>query len=103
MIFKKHNKKRNYTVLDNELINDKCLSFRALGVLTYLLSKPETWEAKIPDLTSRPRKEGVNAIKTALKELRNAKYVILRRGEFKDSNGERKLGSWYDVYEEPQP
>ncbi len=102
-IFRKHNKKQDFTILDNKLINDKTLSFRARGVLAYLLSKPQTWEAKIPDLVANSGKEGLNAIQTVLKELREARYLILRRGEFRDDNNERKLGSWYDVYEEPQP
>jgi len=36
-------KRRNFTILDNPVINGDRLPFRALGVLTFLLSKPEGW------------------------------------------------------------
>jgi len=34
---------RNFTVVPNEPVNDTRLSFEALGLLTYLLSRPDNW------------------------------------------------------------
>ena len=33
-----------YTVLDNTAANDNRLSFKALGLHTYLLTKPDNWK-----------------------------------------------------------
>jgi hypothetical protein len=35
--------RRRFTRIDNTAIEDPRLSFRALGVLTYVLSKPDDW------------------------------------------------------------
>ena len=34
---------RNFTVIDNCVFADKQLSFAAIGLLCYLLSKPDNW------------------------------------------------------------
>lgn len=73
-------------------LNDDRLSWEARGLLSYLLSKPNTWRVQLKDLL----KQTLNAIgKTArrdkvyaiLKELRAAGYItrefIRRDGEFK--------------------
>lgn len=96
-IFKVKKKTRDFTIISNKAINDKRLSFKARGVLFYLLSKPDNWETRITDIINSSDKDGEVAIKNALKELRNLGYAKLVRGEF---NG--KLGSFYEIYEEPQ-
>jgi hypothetical protein len=40
----------NYTVIPNEIINDKRLHWQELGLLVYLLSKPTDWDIRIPAL-----------------------------------------------------
>lgn len=50
------------------------LSWRAVGILMYMLSRPETWELRRGDLVNR-HKEGRDAVITACRELRDAGYV----------------------------
>jgi len=70
----------NYTVLGNELINQPKhgLSFRAVGLLTYLLSKPKDWLVK-PEHLASLRMESLYIIRQILRELREQGYVILER------------------------
>jgi len=70
----RHRRRANFTILPNEALRDDCLSFRATGLLAYLLSLPDG--AAIDSLSlSRRKKEGRDAIRTAFAELENAGYV----------------------------
>lgn len=65
---------RNYTVLNNDLINDFNLDWKDLGLLVYLLSKPERWEISVPHL-AKIRKSNRDAIYKSLNVLINVGYV----------------------------
>lgn len=71
MILRK--KKSRFTIVNNEVIEDRNLSYRALGLLAYLLSKPNNWQIMITELSTG--REGRDAVYTAIKELINAGYV----------------------------
>ena len=45
--------KENFSVLPNELINDDRLSTEHLGLLVYLLSKPNDWQVRVKQLQNR--------------------------------------------------
>lgn len=45
--------KENFSVLPNELINDDRLSTDHLGLLVYLLSKPNDWQVRVKQLQNR--------------------------------------------------
>ena len=45
------NKNNPYFLMNNTGINDKNLSFKAKGVLAYLISKPDNWYINYRDLT----------------------------------------------------
>ena len=45
--------KDNFSVLPNELINDDRLSTDHLGLLVYLLSKPNDWQVRVKQLQNR--------------------------------------------------
>lgn len=81
-------KERNFVQVPNELLADEELSFRAKGILCYLLSKPDNWRAQVSDIYQHG-KEGKLAIRTALKELRKLGYARLDkvqdRGRFAGS------------------
>lgn len=65
----------NYTIVDNGYLNDASLSLRAKGLLTIMLSLPDTWKYNIRGL-ARKCKDGVTAIAATLHELEAAGYVI---------------------------
>ena len=84
-----------FTVLRRELIDDSRLSFRALGVLTYILDKPDDWHVDA-DQIARTHQEGRDAIRTALAELEEAGY--LSRTKYRAADGTWRADSTvYDV------
>lgn len=86
----------NWTVIRNEVICDPRLSFKATGVLIYILSKPDHWHTTTAHLAN-VKKEGLDAIRTAMTELERAGYV--RRRRYQDTMGRWKYDT--DVYDTP--
>ncbi|MFG2143694.1 hypothetical protein ACGFRG_05775 [Streptomyces sp. NPDC048696] len=62
-----------YTVLPTAALEDNRLSFRSRGILAYLLAKPDTWRVRAETI-AKAGKEGVEAVRTALRELKDAGY-----------------------------
>lgn len=60
------------------VLQDKRISFRARGVLGYLLSLPDGWEASAERI-ARDTTEGRDAVATALKELESVGYLARRK------------------------
>ena len=82
-------KKSNYTVVDNTFIRDMGLSMKAKGLMLLMLSLPPEWDYSVAGL-SAICKEGMTAIRGALKELEETGY--LRRERRNNEKG-------YFVYE----
>lgn len=91
-------KNKNFTVMSNHHLQNKKLSLRAKGLLSVMLSLPEDWDYTLKGLTAISR-EGVDAIRVAIKELEQEGY--LKRSRERDANGCLK-GTLYSVYEVPQ-
>lgn len=58
------------------LLADDGLSWNAKGILCYLLGKPPEWKVRVTDIYNHA-KDGKRAIRTGLKELREAGYAKL--------------------------
>jgi hypothetical protein len=88
----------NYSIIDNAfLASDDRLSWRAKGVLAYLLTRPDNWQVRITDIAQRGR-DGRDAILSAMRELIACGYV--RRARLRNEDG--TLGpTEYVVYEAP--
>lgn len=71
-------KYERFTVLNNELIENKNLDWDALGLLVFLLSKMDNWQVR-PKILAQQRKAGEHTIRRLLKNLRDAGYVVLQR------------------------
>lgn len=87
MIVRSPRPSSHFTILNNSLINDPRLSFRAMGILVYILSKPDNWRTSVQQLSkSRQnadsgsvRGSGAKAVRSALSELTEAGYVRTER------------------------
>jgi hypothetical protein len=62
-------KNKNYTVMSNHHLRDKNLSYKAKGLLSFMLSLPEDWDYSMNGLESIS-KESIKAIRNILIMLR---------------------------------
>ncbi|NKU21767.1 replication protein [Rhodococcus hoagii] len=69
----------DFTTLSNAVINDARLSFRARGVLMWLLSKPSDWRTLSTAIAAQSPREGRDAIRTAMRELEEYGYLVRER------------------------
>jgi len=92
----RRSKKRKFTSLSNQLLQDHNLSFAVRGLLAYLLSKPDDWECRITDI-EREGNIGTTARRTMMIEAEKAGYLTFERTR----NERGQFFSAYTVHEEP--
>jgi len=66
-------KPNNFVMLDKGFLEDVRLSFKAKGILAYLLSKPDNWKVIVKDLINHSQ-DGKKAIYSGLRELKEFGY-----------------------------
>lgn len=91
------NKENPYVMIDRRPIDNGKLSFKAKGILTYLMSRPDGWEVSVADLVKHSV-DGEASIRSGLKELRDAGHMRY----IKSRNQGRITGWIIEVYELPQ-
>ena len=85
-----------YVMINKVFLNDVLLSWKAKGLLTYLLSLPDDWQIYETELTKHS-KDGKDSTKTTIKELIDNGYIE-RLDRVRDDKG--RLSSYnYNVYE----
>lgn len=89
-------RRRRFTSIDRRALNDAQLSFRARGVLAWLLDKPDDWRTTA-DTIAAAGKEGRDAVRAALHELERIGY--LTRRQWRTTDG--KWASEWTVFEQP--
>ena len=67
-------KSNNFSVISNHHLRNTNLSLKAKGLLTYLLSLPDNWNANVKHLV-KTCTDGKTAIYSAIKELKEARYI----------------------------
>lgn len=92
-------KTKNYTTMSNYHLRDPNLSNKARGLLSTMLSLPETWDYTTRGLAAIC-KDGVDGITAQLKELEQCGYLIRHR--IRDGNG-RIVDMEYIIHERPHP
>ncbi|OEE65890.1 hypothetical protein A1OO_08765 [Enterovibrio norvegicus FF-33] len=74
---------QNFTVISNQVYADGQLSFQAMGMLSYLLSKPDNWTVSVEQLVKvtggTAKKTGKEGVYNILKELKSAGFVLTRK------------------------
>ena len=91
-------KNSNYTKMNNHHLRDRELSLKGKGLLSMILSLPDTWNYSVRGLSSITP-DGVSGVMTALKELERLGY--LERQQQRESNG-RMGKTEYMIYEIPK-
>ena len=69
-------KTKDYTIMSNHHLKDRRLSLKAKGLLSMMLSLPKEWDYTLKGL-ARISREGVDAIREAVRELEQAGYVAV--------------------------
>lgn len=67
-----------YTQVCNDIINETGLSWKAKGILIYLLSKPDGWTVRENNIVKHSV-DGLKATKAGIKELINRGYMFRRK------------------------
>lgn len=86
-----------YVMLDKFSINDAELSWKAKGILAYLLSKPDDWSVYEKDIIAHAR-DSRDSVRSGLRELEAAGYI--HRKQARSENG-KFAEKRYEVFERP--
>lgn len=92
-------KTSNFTVMSNFHFKEKKMSLKAKGLLSLMLSLPDTWDYSVSGLATLS-KDGKDSVMSALGELE--KFGYLTRVRLTNDKGQF-TGIEYNIYEEPQP
>lgn len=96
-IIKNQGQRNQFAIIPNETLADERLSWKAKGLLAYLLSLPYDWEVYTSEVTKHST-DGVDSLNSGLKELMEFNYV--KRSKVRGKNG--KYEGWeYCVYDVP--
>lgn len=91
-------KTKNYTVMSNQHLKDKNLSFKAKGLLSYMLSLPDTWDYSLEGLC-KASKDNLTSVRNCLKELKENGYLQITK-----ERNEKGHFEWiYSIFENKQP
>ena len=91
-------KTKDYTVMSNHHLRNTELSLKAKGLLSLMLSLPESWDYTTKGL-SRICKDGIDSINGAIRELEANGYVIRKR--LRNEKGQLTITE-YTIFEQPQ-
>ena len=92
-------KSNSFSQISNRTLQDQTLSFKARGLLSYMLSLPQDWDYSIAGLAAKSDKDGISAVRSGLDELIAAKYIYRQQSRSSKGNFD---GYEYIVYEVPQ-
>ena len=93
-------KTENYTVMSNNHFKERQMSLRAKGLLSLMLSLPDTWDYSVAGLCAICN-ENEAAIKKTLKELREFGYLTIRKCMPNETDSGR-IEYEYTIYEHPR-
>ncbi|MGZ8918318.1 MAG: hypothetical protein ACXW0T_08870, partial [Methylobacter sp.] len=86
-------RKDTFTIINNKIMNDSALDWKDLGLLVYLLSKPDNWATNAEHLALQ-RNLGIKGVYTGLKAIVDAGYATKKPNP---------KGGWdWLIFDEPQ-
>ena len=91
-------KTRDYTIMANHHLKNRELTLKAKGLMSVLLSLPDDWDYTLKGLACISR-EGVDAIREAVRELERAGYIV--RTRVRNEKGQLTVTE-YVIYEQPR-
>ena len=89
-------KNSNYVVMNRTALNDKRLSWKAKGIMAYLLSMPDDWVFYMEELMTHAA-DGRDSFRSGFNELKKAGYV--ERKPIKDE-ATKKIKEWETIVHE---
>ena len=95
-VLKQHHT-RDFTVVPNDLLKDRRLSLRDIGLLVWMLSKPPDWKFTYEGMLAELETDGKSALQKSVKSLQSAKYLKIEKKRHK---GRLSESIWY-VYDSP--
>lgn len=90
---------KNYTNMSNYHLRDKRLTWKAKGIMSFMLSLPESWDYSIRGLATCTQ-DGRVATTSALNELKKYGYLVTKVQRTDDSRAISDLE--YILYESPE-
>jgi hypothetical protein len=69
------NKENPYVMVNKNAAQDENISWKARGILLYLLSLPDDWKIYESELSKHSTIDGISSLRTGIKELIKAGYV----------------------------
>ena len=93
-------KTKNYTVMSNEHLKDRRLPLKAKGLLSVMLSLPDTWDYSISGLVAIC-KESETAVKSTLDELKSCGYLVVTK-KMPNETESGRIEYVYDIFEKAQ-
>lgn len=95
--FIREKKITNYTVINNTVLRDDRLSYKAKGLMCYMLSLPDDWVIYKTELVHHA-KDGIDSVTSAINELKKFGYLVYKRLR----NADGTLGdAQYTIIENP--
>ncbi len=91
-------KNNNYVVMNRTALNDNRLSWKAKGIMAYMLSMPDDWVFYMDELITHAT-DGKDSFKSGLKELKDNGYV--ERKPVRDEKTKRIVAWETIVHEAP--
>lgn len=89
-------KDRNFTVIDNRYLRRNDLSWKAKGILTYILSLPDDWVININEIQTHST-DGKASFRSGWNELKDKGYVERYAVRSKDN---KKISYWETIVRE---
>jgi hypothetical protein len=93
VIIRNRKKDNPFVQINNTVLEDKRISWKAKGILAYLLSKPDDWYIRMEDIINHAP-EGRDAVRVAMQELKKFGYAVIEN---------TSMGKQWFVLEEPEP